>query len=268
MPVFLHNGKLHAFVHVPKCGGTTVERVLKDRFGPLGLLHDTYFATPQPQRWSRTSPQHIAWADMQHVIPEAMLDTIFAVVRHPLARFASTYNFNARNGHVPAGMGPEEWFEMGTGDLGRLPFLSDNHLRAMVDLVPERAQVFKLEDGLDPVVGWIDATFGVSGASDVEHANVAPASEDALLRRIDVPARLKARIEAHYSADYARFGYATDPDRPVTLTVPRPHKRTVASRIYTKLWARRVEHRFRRLESSMLMAVSRGPTGKPESRVS
>lgn len=267
MPVFLHNGKLHAFVHVPKCGGTTIERALRARFGDLGLLHDTYYATPFPRRWSKTSPQHISWADMGAMIPEAMLDQVFAVVRHPLARFASTYNFNARSGHVPAGMGPEEWFDMGTGAPDRLPFISDNHLRPQIELMPDRTTVFRLEEGLKPVIRWIDQTFGVTADAEIEDGNVAPAAESRAFRTVDMPNTLKRRIEEHYADDYARFGYGKTPPKPAALTVPLPRTGALASRLYTKLWARRVEHRFRRIESTMLMAATRAQSRTSERRV-
>lgn len=268
MPVFLHNGKLHAFVHVPKCGGTTVERALRARFGDLGLLHDTYYATPLPRRWSKTSPQHITWADMGAMIPETMLDQIFAVVRHPLSRFVSTYNFNARSGHVPAGMGPEEWFDMGTGAPGRLPYISDNHLRPQVELMPDHTTVFRLEDGLKPVLDWIDRTFGVTAEAEIDDGNVSPVTDREAFRVIDMPVTLKRRIEEHYADDYARFEYGHTPPKAATLTVPRPHKRTLASRLYAKLWARRAEHRFRRIESTMLMAATRAQSRTSEGPVS
>ena len=267
MPVFLHNGKLHAFVHVPKCGGTTIERELTERFGAVGLLDERFYATPQPRRWTKTSPQHVAWADMARLIPEAMLDQIFAVVRHPLSRFVSTYNFNARSGHVPAGMGPEEWFLMGIGAPDQLPFLSDNHLRPQVDLMPERTTIFRLESGLDKVIDWIDDAFGVSGGKIVNDGNVAPTPDPARFKVLDMPAGLKRRIEDYYGEDYARFGYDPAPPKPPTLTVPCPHRRTLASRMYTKLWARRIEHRFRRIESTLMMAASRVQARPNESRV-
>lgn len=266
--MFLHSGKLHAFVHVPKCGGTTIERALRARFGDRGLLHDTYYATPLPRRWSKTSPQHIAWADMEAMIPDAMLDQVFAVVRHPLSRFVSTYNFNARSGHVPAGMGPQEWFDMGTGAPDRLPFISDNHLRRQVDLMPERTTVFRLEDGLEPVISWIDKTFGVTAESKAEDGNVAPAADTKTFRALEMPGGLKRRIEEYYADDYARFGYDEAPPKPASLTVPRPRSGALASRLYTKLWARRVEHRFRRFESGMLMAATRAQSRTSERRVS
>ena len=268
MPVFLHNGKLHAFVHVPKCGGTTVERALKARFGELGMLHDTYYATPPPRRWSKTSPQHITWLDMAPLIPEAMLDKVFAVVRHPLSRFVSTYNFNARTGHVPAGMGPEEWFEMGTGTPDKLPFLSDNHLKRQIDLMPERATVFRLEDGMQAVTDWIDTTFGVKADGQISDGNVAPSPAEFEYRVIDMPSTLKRRIEQYYSADYERFGYGSEPAQAPLLTIPRAHRRTLVSRMHAKLWARRIEHRFRRIESSVLMAVTRAQSRHSNSRVS
>ncbi len=92
MPVFKIGGKLCYFAHIPKCGGSSVAAYLKERVGPVGCFaplkwHDG------AERWSRPSPQHIDWASLQHLLPEAMLDAVFAVVRHPVARIVSAYHF-------------------------------------------------------------------------------------------------------------------------------------------------------------------------------
>lgn len=268
MPVFLHNGNLHAFVHIPKCGGTTIERILEDRFGTLGLLNPSYYKDPLPQRWSKTSPQHITWADMEHIIPEAMLDKVFAVVRHPLTRFVSSYNFAARIGKVPAGMGPEEWFEKATWDLSKIPYHADNHLKRQIDLMPEGTVVFRLEDGLDELVDWIDTTFGVSGIGIGSPSNVAPkpTSEDFSERALS--ASLRSRIEGYYAEDYERFGYDREIDVVPSFQVPRRRARSFSSKIKLKLWLHRIEHRFRRIESSMLMAANKIQDHTPRNRVS
>ncbi len=178
MPIFQHNGNLHAFVHIPKCGGTTVEAMLADRFGDIGFLDERYYGKTEPYRWSKSSPQHLVWDDFLRLIPDTMIDRVFSVTRHPLTRFASSYNFYARAGAVPAGMGPEEWFQQVAGSSDLLPFRADNHLRRQSEFVPDRATVFRLEDGLDAVADWLDTTFGVTGVGATKDGNVAPSPDD------------------------------------------------------------------------------------------
>lgn len=256
MPVFRHNGALHVFVHVPKCGGTTVESMLRDRFGPVGFLDETYYGQTEPYRWSKTSPQHLVWSDFVRLLPEAMIGTVFAVTRHPLTRFASAYNFGARAGAVPTGMGPEEWFSQVALSSDLLPFRADNHLRRQSDFVPAQAVVFRLEDGLGAVADWLDRTFGVRGEAPPPDGNVAPSPEADGFRAVGLSDRLKRRLEDFYADDYARFGYGRDPGRDVVLSIPLRRER-LAQRLRLKLLARRIEHRVRRLESRLLTAATR-----------
>jgi hypothetical protein len=257
MPIFQHNGALHAFVHIPKCGGTTVEAMLAHRFGPIGLLDERYYGQTEPYRWSKSSPQHLVWDDFVRLIPDTMIDRVFAVTRHPLTRFASSYNFYARSGGVPAGMGPEEWFAQVAESSDLLPFRADNHLRRQSEFVPDRATNFRLEDGLDAVSEWLDTTFGVTGERGARDGNVAPTLQDDRFSSIAMPDALRSRVEEFYADDYARFGYVADPVRDVTLTVPKTRRDSLASSLRVKLIARRIEHRVRRLESRALTAATR-----------
>ncbi len=256
MPIFQHNGALHAFVHIPKCGGTTVEAMLADRFGDVGFLDERYYGRTEPYRWSKSSPQHLVWDDFLRLIPEAMIDRVFTVTRHPLTRFASSFNFYARAGAVPAGMGPEEWFAQVAGSSDLLPFRADNHLRRQSEFVPERATVFRLGDGLDAVSDWLDTTFGVTGQSIARDGNVAPREDDDRYRIVPISDALRRRVGDYYADDFARFGYDADPGRAVALTVPKSRRSNLASRLRVKLMARRIEHRVRRLESRALSAAT------------
>jgi len=256
MPIFQHNGALHAFIHIPKCGGATVEAMLADRFGTIGLLDKRYYRRTEPYRWSKSSPQHLVWDDFLRLIPDDMIDRVFTITRHPLTRFASSYNFHSRSGAVPAGMGPEEWFGQVAGSSDLLPFRADNHLRRQTEFVPERATVFRLEAGLDAVAEWLDTTFGVSGDRAAQDYNVAPIPNDDRFRAVPLAATLRRRVEHYYADDFVRFGYDADPGREVTLTVPKPRRDSLASRFRVKLMARRIEHRVRRLESRALTAAT------------
>ncbi len=52
------------------------------------------------------------------------------------------------------------------------PFLYDNHLRPMNEMVPEGAKLFYLEHGLDALVPWFDeVTGGKAGPRAVPHTN-------------------------------------------------------------------------------------------------
>ena len=48
----------------------------------------------------------------------------------------------------------EEWLS-GLARLRRRRWTFDNHIRPMCEMVPETAVVFRLEDGWDPVIDWL-----------------------------------------------------------------------------------------------------------------
>lgn len=250
--MFLHNEKFHVFMHVPKCGGTTVESMLADRFGPLGMLDWGYLDRSEPFRWSKTSAQHIVWDDLSALVPEQMLGRVFAVTRHPLARFVSAYNHGARNLRVPVGVGPEEWFNRTVGSAEKLPYRADNHLRRQCDFIPEQAETFRLEDGLDAVAAWLDATFDLGTAPELPASNVAPQSETAVFRKEPVSASLRQKIGAYYAEDYARFGYDLAPPKDVQITVRVPPPGRTWLRSVSKRMLYRTEHRARLVESSAI----------------
>ncbi|MEM9972415.1 MAG: sulfotransferase family 2 domain-containing protein, partial [Pseudomonadota bacterium] len=231
MPIFQHNGKLHAFVHVPKCGGTTIETALEERFGRLGFLDMSYYRRTEPYRWSKTSPQHITWDDLTKLVPEALIDRVFAMVRCPFRRFASAYNHGARSGHVPPGMTPEEWFDKSAGASELLPYRSDNHLRQAAAMVPDRATVFRLEDGVDAVLGWIDTTFGTASATPPRDGNVSPLPDPDRYEMRPLSDGLRTRLAAFYAEDFERFGYDPTASDSVTCHVPLPRRDSLVGRL-------------------------------------
>ncbi len=250
MPIFRHKGDLHFFAHVPKCGGQSVEAYLGARFGNLAFLDNRFFARPVAQSWSLTSPQHVDQQTLASLFPDGWIRSSFAVVRHPLARLISAYNFQAtHNRCIPNGMGIEEWFAEYRSLLPYAPQMHDNHLRPAVELIPEDATVFKLEDGLEPIVAYLDDLTGTK-APDTEIANLNALPEfgaDAFTRA-EVSPKLIAKAEKHFAADLKAYDYPPQPAHLAPVYVPahvplplkaqsRPLR--FQSRLRRRIWAMR-----------------------------
>lgn len=111
-------------------------------------------------------------------------------------------------------------YQFGASRIGRLGFSSwlhlvtscmkidrrmyDNHIRPQTELVPECAEFFRLEEGLDPIVDLLDKVLGESAPDiTIEH----------LLKREPRPIHVTrsdaALIASIFAADYQRFGYKT-----------------------------------------------------------
>ena len=69
MPIFRINDKLHFYAHVPKCGGSSVEFYLTERFGPLALDERGHELIPRHQQWSVESANHIPVTDLYRIFP-------------------------------------------------------------------------------------------------------------------------------------------------------------------------------------------------------
>lgn len=213
MPLINITGKLVCFCHVPRCAGSAVENYLRDRFGPLGFLNRGHFKLTGAQRWSATSPQHIETAAMNELVPPSFFAARFAVVRNPLDRIVSVFRYQRDvEFTLPASTLFEDWLEALPGVLADDPHYLDNHARPMTDLVYKAAKVFRLEEGMAPVIDWLDKQAGDkrgpreiavhnSYAQRLEAADHTPAAE------IELTGRARALIGQIYAADFSRFGY-------------------------------------------------------------
>lgn len=248
MPLFRANGQLCLFAHVPKCAGQSVEAHLRARFGPLALLDDKFHALRPLHRPMRCSPQHLTVEHLGRIVPLEWIEHSFAVVRHPIGRFVSAYNYVVANSdNISAGMGPEEWFERSVRLAKYEPFHNDNHLRPADELVPEGAAVFRLEDGLEQVGVYLDETFGPSdAASGFGHRNVSDKETTEIREGDRLSEAFAARLFDYYGRDFERFGYSQAlPDR-LKLLKPaagrgRAHRRGLSDYLPPRMkWAARM----------------------------
>lgn len=215
MPIIRIGAKLIYFAHVPKCAGSSIENYLRDRFGPLGFLDRSFLSIPAARRWNQCSPQHIDTRSLRRLLPASLFDAIFAVVRHPVDRIVSVYRFQRDiAGIIPPDTGFGDWLAELEGQYDKDPFCYDNHAQPATNLIPKRnAKIFRLEDGLAPVVDWLDELAGnqdgpreivVSNTYaqrlDRKQMSAGPASQ--------VTETERRTIEDIFAADYKRFKYA------------------------------------------------------------
>lgn len=216
MPSLTLENRLIWFAHCPKAGGTSVERVLVDHFGDgVGHLHWGWDVWWKSGGWRRAnppnSPQHLIWEDALRALPRAP-DLVFALVRHPRERLASEYRYQrkARRGtrlgrwlaHLPFSV----WLRLMLHVARSNPYAFDNHLRPQCDFVPQGAEVFRLEDGMEPLGAWL-ALQADKTASALQLPHLLSSGDMASM--IDI--RDQALIGGAFGVDYERFGYAMPP---------------------------------------------------------
>ncbi len=191
--------KLVYFAHIPKTGGTSVQKYLQDK-GPLAM-HVT-----KQINWSKTSPQHIHAPLHALMFPPAFLDASFAVMRNPLNRFISEYKYQMKHKRRwPEPIGLEEWAEVMRTAVQEDAFAEDNHIRPQVDFLRPGMQVFQLENGLPQVMQWIDKVTDTPASRTNFHRNKGPETTFEISPQVkDIVAELYAKdialITAHGAA--------------------------------------------------------------------
>lgn len=220
MPLLLR--KRVAFLHIPKTGGTTLERILIDQFPDDFCFLDTHgFGPLRPNMRSAAmlemksradaakisefpSFQHWTYAEIKRLVPN--LDTwwSFAFVRSPWARLYSEHRYLSRilkRCDLPFG----EWARLALNQFEESPMIYDNHLRAQVEFVGPNTEVYRFEQ-LAAGIAQIASRLGFTAYTLAEHFK----SGDSHDFRSAYTRSLIDLVSHHYREDIDRFGYAFD----------------------------------------------------------
>lgn len=224
MPIFKAGHKLIYYAHVPKCGGSSVAWYLRQRFGSVAFSDTRQTRRAASAAWSRTSPQHIDAETLSLLFPDGFFDATFSIVRHPVPRLISAYHFQLE---VERSISDQVLFSDWLEDIVEMrqenPFLYDNHVRPMSEIVPQGAQVFHMEHGLDGLIPWCDAITGdQNGPRAIPRRNEKGAHTDkkSVQSRATATETDIARIAEIYAEDFQRFGY--DPADTRHTSAPAP----------------------------------------------
>lgn len=205
MPFIAHNEKRILFVHIPKTGGTSVERWLSS----LAPLHFRTMGVPVA---TRCTPQHFRMSDLNHLFGAGFFDYAFAIVRNPFSRIESEYRMRAQlqsSGFFGEAETFSSWLEIAIERTKREPWLFDNHMRPQWEFIEDNVEVFRFEDGLSKAVRSVCDRIGVPFNGNVEHALRTDESIPApVWQRTDM-----IRVQQHYARDFERFGYNVDISR-------------------------------------------------------
>ena len=209
MPIFRTDPGLCYFADVPGCGGAAMIRHLEARYGPLAFHDPAHTEAPPTRRWSRTSPQHVGRKTLARLFPPGFFAASFALVRHPAERLRAVYAFQRDvERTIPQTTDFHTWLDDIAERILDDPFVFDNALRPMADLVPEEAEAFRLEDGPEPVAAWLEGLDGYLGGPWPALVLPPAAGGGPELSAFDLD-----RIAELYAEDFARFGYGGDKAR-------------------------------------------------------
>lgn len=206
MPVFLHEDSKILFAHVPKTGGTSVERLFTNsgykmayRDGKVG---------PSSLNWlRRCSPQHLHAEMLDQVFRVERFDLVFMVVREPIARFRSEYSHRNREDLRTDRASVDAWTETMLAKYADNPYLFDNHVRPQHEFELPGCEVYRLEDGLEAMADDLRERFGLRLQTEVPHAMDRVRRTGISSTAVEVSPRTEERLRDFYAGDFERFGY-------------------------------------------------------------
>ncbi|WP_281927491.1 sulfotransferase family 2 domain-containing protein [Roseibium album] len=214
MPFVKFGPQIIFYAHIPKCGGTSIETYLNDRFGSVALLNRSLHGRPEHERWSKVSPQHLDWKSVKQILPEEIVDHAFAVVRHPVKRLVSAFQFQ-RNVElkIPHDIEFSSWLRDVVQDPEKLWLKYDNHFLPQTQFLPPKCTIFYMEHGLQVIVPYLDKILNsTEGPRVIPHENRSSASDKK--DKVQVTDEDIDLIGKLYKEDFEKLGYDPRSDKP------------------------------------------------------
>ena len=201
MPLYVKDGKAVFYVHVPKTGGTAVER-----FFAANKFRVEYFDAGGPNglnRFRKCAPQHMHAEQINAILRPSRMQYVFMTVRDPLRRLVSEYKMRAR---APGPLPPiTRWFDQMVKQFQEDGYVRENHIRPQSEFWFPGCEIFRQEDGYgEPLVARIEEKLGVTLPSreiGIHHTGERADPDPAQL------ATLLPRVKQFYRSDYLMFGY-------------------------------------------------------------
>ncbi len=163
---------------------------------------------------------------LRSLFPDDYFAAHFAVVRHPARRLVSAFLHNRNHGAINPAIGLRRFLHRLKRADRDFHERTDNHFLPAVSFVDPSAQVFRLEDGEQPLIAWLDELAGNSdGPRTLPRVNEksAPPPGAVMTRAFRILQKFQPAlpeldrtilqlIHRIYREDYERFGY--DPYKP------------------------------------------------------
>ena len=197
MPIVEVKDQSILFLHVPKTGGSSIERHLQT-LGDLRFKGENHRTLGLP-----CSPQHLHAEAIQKFMPDMSFDWAFMVVRHPVERIVSQYKYQTRKGPwLRKRWSFSVWLRYVLARRKLNPYYRDNHFRPQFEFEGFSAEVFRFEDGLDHCVESVNLKLGLSAPNKLVWEKRSQVSNAVVLSAADIEL-----IKNVYRKDFVRYGY-------------------------------------------------------------
>ncbi|WP_444958057.1 sulfotransferase family 2 domain-containing protein [Microbulbifer sp. ZKSA002] len=198
MPIYFKGDKELLFIHIPKCGGSTIEKHLLEVASGGHLFNPRKGDLP-------CCPQHFHAPLLRVSLKRPKNMTSFAVVRHPLMRAVSEYFWQNRKCISEGKELPEPnkaicgFFDK----YKRNSYACDNHIRPQVEFLLEKTKVFYLEKGMSDVFKFAYKALNIYWDDSVG----VEAKNKSKLQQLTLTRETIELVQSFYQMDFEAFGY-------------------------------------------------------------
>ena len=192
------------FLHVPKCGGSSIV----DTFEAHGYSPQLQMRGLPPQECLIASPQHQTFSGLREVIRPEKLTDIFILVRNPYERIKSEFNWTFRDTTTEHRPDFSEWILDSLALASEDRSHADNHFRPAIDFVDINTpvKVFRLEDGIELAIEFFLQEAGESLPKKISHEKNS-AKLPHSCHSLHFNDKALDKINTFYKYDFAAFGY-------------------------------------------------------------
>lgn len=213
MPILQKDGRSILFIHVPKAGGSAVERLFKaSGYTSSVATLDGTVGPGTVNDLRRCTPQHMHAELLRVNFQLHKFDAIFMVVRDPIERFRSEYLWrNRQDGASVAADAVEAWGLDRLRRYRRYTYLDDNHIRPQWQFRTTGAVVYKLENTLEAAFADLNDRHSLGLELDVPRVRSSHDHSGRSSADVEISDRLRKALTQFYYRDYVEFGYAHEP---------------------------------------------------------
>ena len=194
MPFIEYHGKKVLFIHIPKTGGSSIERWLEG-------IAELRFKTPAIPASLKCTPQHLTFGELQELFGESYFDYTFSIVRHPYTRLESEYRWRLFTKQTELSF--SAWSTAALETYRNHSRYRDNHLQLQVQFLGTPVRIFRFEDGLEQILRSVSAEAGIPSPHIVPHEKRPAGSYPDLAWT----AELQSAVHEIYQQDFAELQY-------------------------------------------------------------